>query len=1006
MSSSVGRNSAVMAMGTLASRITGQIRTILLAAAVGTTGIAANAYQTGSTIPQVLFTVLSGGVFNAVLVPQIVRTLKDKNAKEQLDKLITFAVVLLFGVTVVMMGCSSFFTAVYLDSSWTGAQRALANSFTLWCMPQIFFYGLYTVLGQILAAQNRFGAYAWSSTGANLISCAGFVAFIALYGNASRQPMDFWTSDKIALLAGAWTLGVAFQALVLFIPLLRTGYRWHFRLGVRGIGLRSMSSVAAWSLGIVLVNQLIGILTSRITNGAPMQGGDPYAIAGNSTYQNAFTLYILPYSLFAVSIATAMFPHLSADIADNNLRKAGRELSETLSNLTLIITFFTVAYLVEPEQITSALLPSVAPAEVGLIRVPLMILTLASLPSAISLVLERTFYAFKDGRTPFVYSVAQAAIQAIIILAGVHMFPPADWVAVVCTSTAACYLLTLPVLFIVTRRRFTEGFDDRHVIMSASRTFTAALLAIGAGLLLNGLFRRLGWSVLSIAGMWSRWLTAIVQALIITLAIGAVYAGVLAALKTPEIVTARRKLLAALYRLSRGRLGAPTPEGAGEDEEGVGEENVGEAGESAGSIDDGSAASDDAGANGAPHTKPRRIATSAPQGSARPRRIVSTMDPSPFYPDDTAVGMDIIRDIDIQRYEAEHRKAGLRADAGTTAAAGMDSASATDNGMPSFTPRSPKHPGDTAHNGYAARASLGSQSTVVLYPLSEAPGRPSDGTSDNATGNAERNMERDSTASSVAPAATASSAAPSFAPRSSATPRPAVPRPPAPPAPPAPAATSAPMPVPAPAAATSPEPNGSSAHPVQAVSLDMHFGPGAGSAPLADATHARHATAPADAPSQSSISAAAPPSAQAQAAQAQGTAAPSYSPAHKPSEHFAGTRSDTRSTQFARILRTPSPQPRNYDLTVPPLAATMRPAHLPEPKFPTIPANLLGNIDHAAAPATENGDDATPDATVPKAVTENTTGHIDAGSAAPANTVTPADTNTEKSRNGNNPADL
>lgn len=963
MSSSVGRNSAVMAMGTLASRITGQIRTILLAAAVGTTGIAANAYQTGSTIPQVLFTVLSGGVFNAVLVPQIVRTLRDKNAKEQLDKLITFAVVLLFGVTVAMMGCSSFFTSIYLDSSWTGAQRALANSFTLWCMPQIFFYGLYTVLGQILAAQNRFGAYAWSSTGANLISCAGFVAFIALYGNASRQPMDFWTSDKIALLAGAWTLGVAFQALVLFIPLLRSGYRWHFRLGVRGIGLRSMSSVAAWSLGIVLVNQLIGILTSRITNGAPMQGGDPYAIAGNSTYQNAFTLYILPYSLFAVSIATAMFPHLSADIADNNLRKAGRELSETLSNLTLIITFFTVAYLVEPEQITSALLPSVAPAEVGLIRVPLMILTLASLPSAISLVLERTFYAFKDGRTPFVYSVAQAAIQAIIILAGVHMFPPADWVAVVCTSAAACYLLTLPVLFIVTRRRFTEGFDDRHVIMTASRTFTAALLAIGAGLLLNGLFRRLGWSVLSIAGMWSRWLTAIVQALIITLAIGAVYAGVLAALKTPEIVTARRKLLAALYRLSRGHFGAPAPEG-GE------REDDGEAGDNAGGIDDGSAAYDGAGVtvNGASHPRPRRIATSTPQGSAQPRRIVSTMAPSPFYPDDTAVGMDIIRDIDIERYEADRREAKLHAKAGTIADTGADSANAAGDVMPSFTPRSPKHPGDTAHNGYAARASLGSQSTVVLYPLSEAPGHDS--------GDAERNMEHDHTATSAAPPAAA--------------PRPAVPRPPAPPAPPAPA--------PAPAA----EPSGSPAHPVQAVSLDMHFGPDAESAPVADAAHARHAAAPADSSAQSSI-----PTAPAAAPSA---AAPSYSPAHKPSEHFAGTRSDTRSTQFTRILRTPSPQPRNYDLTVPPLAATMRPAHLPEPKFPAIPANLLGNIDHAAAPDTENGDDATPDATVPKAVTDNTTGPIEAGASAPAAPAGPTDTaaptNTEKSRNGNNPAGL
>lgn len=76
--SSVGRNSLIMASGTFVSRITGQLRTILLAAAVGTTGIAANAYQTGTMIPQVLFTILSGGVFNAVLVPQIVKSLKEK----------------------------------------------------------------------------------------------------------------------------------------------------------------------------------------------------------------------------------------------------------------------------------------------------------------------------------------------------------------------------------------------------------------------------------------------------------------------------------------------------------------------------------------------------------------------------------------------------------------------------------------------------------------------------------------------------------------------------------------------------------------------------------------------------------------------------------------------------------------------------------------------------------------------------------------------------------------
>lgn len=99
MSSSVGHNSFVMAVGTTASRLTGQIRTILLAAAVGTTGMAANAYQAGSMIPQVIFTLISGGIFNAVLVPQIVRTLKEDDAEDRLNKLITFAIALLAGIT-------------------------------------------------------------------------------------------------------------------------------------------------------------------------------------------------------------------------------------------------------------------------------------------------------------------------------------------------------------------------------------------------------------------------------------------------------------------------------------------------------------------------------------------------------------------------------------------------------------------------------------------------------------------------------------------------------------------------------------------------------------------------------------------------------------------------------------------------------------------------------------------------------------------------------------------
>ena len=93
----------------------------------------------GAQIPQVIFNLLSTGVLNAVLVPQIVRTLKQKDADERLSKLITLSIALLLAITLLMASGTPLLTMLYLDSSWTPAQRALANAFTLWCMPRSCF---------------------------------------------------------------------------------------------------------------------------------------------------------------------------------------------------------------------------------------------------------------------------------------------------------------------------------------------------------------------------------------------------------------------------------------------------------------------------------------------------------------------------------------------------------------------------------------------------------------------------------------------------------------------------------------------------------------------------------------------------------------------------------------------------------------------------------------------------------------------------------------------------
>lgn len=555
MSSSVRHNSLVMAAGTAASRITGQIRTILLAAAVGTTGLAANAYQAGSQIPQVIFTLVAGGIFNAVLVPQIVRTLENEDAEDRLNKLITFAIAMLLAVTVVVAAFTPLLTRLYVNGD--SDMFALSTAFALWCVPQIFFYGLYTVVGQILAAKDHFGAYAWSSVGANLISCAGFAAFIALFGRADRQPLEYWTIGKLALTAGTWTLGVAFQALVLFAPLARTGLHYRPSWGLRGIGLRMMGPVAAWSLGIVVIDQLQTIVNQRVMTSVPdaamrMLHLSEFDVAGNASFQNAYTIYILPYSLIAVSIATAVFPKISQAISVDDIDDARRTLSDAMRNSWLLMCFFTVAFLVIPVPITRALLPSVNISEAILISGPLTTLAFGLPVAAVTLIVQRTFYAFEDGCRPFIFTVLVTGSEIVLLLPGTLMFSPANWATLLGATMSAGYVVTFPVLLWQIVKRFDGRLDGRQVSATFVKAIAASLVSTVGGLLLRHPVYRLFGASLEAGhghhGGHMSWMQAVGICVVLGAAILALYVTVLWALRTRELDSAVRGLAARFGR--------------------------------------------------------------------------------------------------------------------------------------------------------------------------------------------------------------------------------------------------------------------------------------------------------------------------------------------------------------------------------------------------------------------------------------------------------------------------
>src|SRR5699024_12665291 len=108
-------------------------------------------------------------------------------------------------------------------------------------LPQLFFYGLYTLLGQVLNAKSSFGPYMWAPVLNNIVAIGGLAVFILIFGtnNASPHELSTWTRDKIALIAGTATLGVAAQALIRIWPLKRIGFKYKPTFGFRGVGLAS-----------------------------------------------------------------------------------------------------------------------------------------------------------------------------------------------------------------------------------------------------------------------------------------------------------------------------------------------------------------------------------------------------------------------------------------------------------------------------------------------------------------------------------------------------------------------------------------------------------------------------------------------------------------------------------------------------------------------------------------------------------------------------------------------
>ena len=340
---------------------------------------------------------------------------------------------------------------------------------------------------------------------------------------------------------------MAFQALVLFIPLLRCGIHYRPRWGLHGLGLRSMGQVAVWSIAMVLLNQLMGIVNSRVNTGAPTAGGDLYGIAGNASYQYAYTIYVLPYSIIAVSITTAVFPRMSRAISEHRIGDARADLSSSLRSTGLAMFFFTAVMIAMPVPLVKALIPSTNVHGAILISGPLIGLLVGLVPTSAFLLVQRAFYAYEDGRSPFLFAAADNAVQLLLLLTSLRFAPPKYWTLMVALSLSLSYIITFPWVFWLLRRRFGGRIDGKRIIIMHVKALIAGATACACGLFLNPLATRLvGAKVSSVNGHMSWWQSIVICA-ILTIVVTAAYAGLLWLMRVEEfsslIVTMKARLL-------------------------------------------------------------------------------------------------------------------------------------------------------------------------------------------------------------------------------------------------------------------------------------------------------------------------------------------------------------------------------------------------------------------------------------------------------------------------------
>lgn len=473
--------STVMAAGTVTSRVTGIARDITMTAALGFF-LVSDAFSLGNSLPNMIYILILGGALNAVFIPQLVRKMKDDadDGRAYADRLITITAIALLVLSIISIILAPWIVDLYTPSDYPQTEFDLAVAFTRLCLPQIFFYGLYTMFSQVLNTRGKFGAPMFAPIANNIVAISTFLLFIYFAGTSAAADGNL-TSGQIWLLGLGTTLGVVLQACILIPVLYRAGYVWHPRFDWRGHGLGKAGKLAAWTIGLVLVNQLTYLVITRFATQANINAiASGAAAAGLTTYQKAHLVFMLPHSVITVSVITALLPSLSRVAHSGKLTQVSHDLVGAMRLVSFLIIPITAMILVGGTSVAVLLFDFGAATtdQARILGQVISVFMLGMLPFTLFYVLMRGFYSLEDTRTPFFITVIFSLVFLGLL---VPVFGQLTGGGVQITFIALCYSISywvgLVIAWIVLSRKL-GGLSSLSVIGSIGRMLIVGILSV------------------------------------------------------------------------------------------------------------------------------------------------------------------------------------------------------------------------------------------------------------------------------------------------------------------------------------------------------------------------------------------------------------------------------------------------------------------------------------------------------------------------------------------------